>query len=99
MFSYRSRIRTKTFLWGGRGVTANLGSPSPIFLTIRVDDASDAVAIGQTRRDSGNLTEIPLGKLAEGESFTIALNNVCGVFAAPDNDNSTFLSCTIHGAQ
>src|SRR5689334_9673252 len=89
MYSYRTRIRKKTFLWGGTELIFNMLTNTPLFLTVRVDEGGEPVSIGQARRDGGNIHEVSLGKLQEGQIYTFALNDICGIFAEPDNNNST----------
>jgi hypothetical protein len=111
MYQYRVRIRKKSFLWGGSQVTSNLhvasASPTdsgitntPLFLTIRVDDAEEVVAIGQAHFDpAGAFKERSLGTLAGGQSYTLILNSLCGVFAEPNKDVAAWLTCVVHSNQ
>ena len=99
MYSFKLRIRKKAYLWGGSQLVANLNTAIPLFLTLRVDDAGETIVIGQTRFDGGNISDFTLGKLEAGQSYTVALNNICGLYADPENRGSTYISCTVHGAQ
>lgn len=99
MYTFRVRIRSIKYLWGGPDIKSNFISAAPLYLTVRVDEGSHTVNITQVRLVGVVPTQNPLGRLAEGQVYTIALNDSSGVFAKADDDNSTFLTCTLHGVQ
>jgi hypothetical protein len=94
--SYRMRVRGKKYLWGGPGVTSNLEETPPLFLTIKNDDFGETISFG-TSRMFGGFQEQSLGKIEPGQTYTLILLHISGVYASQDDDRPTFVNCTIHG--
>src|SRR5512135_432503 len=89
MSRYRVKVRGTKFLWGSSGVTVNL--EWPMLLTIRVDEFGEPITFG-TESTSEN-SHKTFGTLQPGESYTIPLLNLRGVFAHCDLDSN--VSCTL----
>jgi hypothetical protein len=81
--NYRLKVRQRTYLWGGEGVTRNIDSH--LFLSFRVDDEGEQVRFG-VRDKSGTLTEY--GLLNPGECYTIRLHDIFGVYASCAEDTN-----------
>ena len=94
---FQVRLRTRKFLWGGEYLLANLNSPTPIFITVQVNPMDDPIVLAQVRRGPSDMERVELGRLCGGESFTITLNNICGVEASPASGALSTVQCTIHG--
>lgn len=77
MFEYRVKVGRRKYLWGGPRIEASLSSS--LILHVRVDDEGEPIVFGvnciSPRR------EVRIGELSVGESFSIPLDGVSGVFA------------------
>jgi hypothetical protein len=102
-YSYRRRVRGKTFLWGGPQIRETVIDAGPgipfdigaLYLTMKNDDDGETASIGVIA-DPG-AAEKSLGQIERGQAYTIDLRKVIGVFAVQENDRLTLISCTIHG--
>jgi hypothetical protein len=94
MYTYRVKVRKRTYLWGGAGALAELRSP--LYLVFRVDDTGERVRFGISRRD-GVAADQPRGALEAGETFCVALTDLVGVYAECDHD--TYVTCTVMAAK
>lgn len=92
MLAYRTKVRTRTFVWGGQGITAVL--KSPLILTVRVPEEGETIELGTRKASSAREGE--LGTLAPGECFSIPLDDISGVFATCKSD--TQVDCFVHTA-
>jgi len=77
------------FLWGSGGVTVNL--EWPMLLTIRVDEFGEPITFG-TETTSQNSRKT-FGTLQPGETYTIPLISLRGVFAHCELDSQ--VTCTL----
>lgn len=84
---------TLTYLWGGEGVDEPLDIA--LVLTIRVDELGEPVAFGRRAAPTSNPIK-SLGQLKPGETVSLSLKNVQGVWArCVDPKVDTFISCSI----
>jgi len=90
---YTVKVRGLTFLWGSAGLTQNLQFDTPFLLHVANDYAGESIAIG-TRVAVGATSS--LGTLQPGESVSIPINNVSGVYA--DCALDSVVHCFIHTA-
>lgn len=96
LYSYKFKARPTTeqsYVWGGEGVTSELNSN--LFLTIRVEETGEEVEFGTLRRDSGAPTRQSFGRLLPGQSYTVRLDGITGVYAICKK--RTYLLCSLHG--
>ena len=77
MFDYRVKVGRRKYLWGGRRVEVALASS--LILNIRVDDEGEPVVVCVNRISPRR--EVRLAELNVGESLSIPLNGISGVFA------------------
>jgi hypothetical protein len=90
--SYEVRVRGTMFLWGSAGLTQNMRFDKPILLHIRNDVFGEIITFG-TQVASGTRTTI--GTLQPGECVSIALQDICGVFATCTLESN--VCCLIKG--
>jgi hypothetical protein len=88
MFGYEVRVRGTTYLWGSKGISANLHWP--LLLAIRNDVVGEPIKI-QSETDKGVKTLI--GTLDAGECHTVSLLGLRGVLATCDPDST--VTCMI----
>jgi hypothetical protein len=88
MYSYEVKVRDRVWLWGSAGIRVNLNWP--VLLTIRNNLFGEAIQIGTQR---GGVDAQQIGSLQPGESYTIPLVGLSGVFATCSTDTS--VACTI----
>lgn len=89
---YRIRVRRRTFLWGGAGVTKKIDTDR-LFMHFRVDENGEQIRFGILKEQGGSFDEF--GSLQPGESYTLKLDGLVGVFAAIDEPQDTYVECTI----
>ncbi len=89
MCRYRIRVRGKIFLWGSEGITLNL--LWPMLLTVRVDQFGEQISLGSEAVGTPGFKD--LGTLNPGETYTIPLINLKGVFAQCALDSE--VTCTL----
>ena len=89
MTQYEVKVRGRMYLWGSAGVTVNLAWP--MLLAFRVDVFGEAITFG-TETSTPN-SVVTFGTLQPGESYTIPLQNLRGVFANCDLNTSVY--CTL----
>ena len=77
-WSYSIRVRGVNYLWGSAGITRNLTFDRPLVLHISNDVFGETITFG-TEVASGLQTTI--GTLDAGESISIPLTKIRGVFA------------------
>jgi hypothetical protein len=96
---YRIRVRSKTYLWGGSKIVEDLtGDVVPVFLTIRNDDFGDPISIvAEAHPLVGGPTTKKIGTLEGGQSYTLHLTGVSGVYAEQESKRPTLVTCEIHG--
>ena len=88
----RSAVHRVTYLWGGAGIEVSLASN--FAFTFRVPDDGESIVFGVIK--SNPRREIRLGRLEVGESFTIPLQDVSGVYAHSVVDlHDTYVDCHI----
>lgn len=92
MFTYRVKIRKRTYLWGS--AEAEHEAQLPLFLLFRVDDTGEKIKFGKSRLDGGGVSDVPLGSLKPGESFAVALKGLVGVYA-DCGEQDTFATCMV----
>ena len=84
---------TWTFIWGGAGVEIALAD-SNVLLHFRVDELGEEIIFG-LRNDTSSPFKT-LGQLKPGESFTLSLKGLRGIFArCVDTNADTRISCTL----
>lgn len=83
MTHYRVKVRARTFLWGGDGVTKSFDFR--LLLSFRVDEDGEAIEV-TLLRPQGSAPET-LGKLNPGEAFTVPLDGLTGVLAECNHDS------------
>lgn len=89
MDSYSIKVRDTMYLWGSAGITVNLSWP--LLLFIQNDVFGDPVTVGTETTTAGSRKTF--GILQPGESYTIPLLNIRGVFATCAKDSD--VTCTI----
>jgi hypothetical protein len=89
--SYEVRVRGTMVLWGSAGITVDTGYTKPLLLHVRNHVFGEVVTVG-TQVASGARTV--LGTLQPGESFSIPIQNISGVFATCALE--TGVDCQIH---
>lgn len=89
--SYEVRVRGTMFLWGSAGITVNATFDKPLLLHVRNNVFGEVVTVG-TQVAAG--TQQVLGTLSPGECFSIAIENISGVFATCALE--TNVHCLIH---
>jgi hypothetical protein len=75
---YSVRVRGTVYLWGSAGITEKITFASPLLLHVRNDVCGEAVTFG-TETIAGVRTE--LGTLQAGESVSVPIQNIRGVYA------------------
>jgi hypothetical protein len=88
--AYKVRVRNTMYLWGSAGITQDLTFYRPLLLHVHNHLFGEVIAIG-TRVASG--TETTLGTLQPGETVTIAVQGLSGVFASCTLEST--VSCLI----
>lgn len=94
-YNYEMRVRSKRYLWGGDKLTSNLNADLNLFLTIHLNEHCESLYLGQSKIVAGNITNVALGELLPGQVFSIALNNLCGVYADPGGKGAALVNCSI----
>jgi hypothetical protein len=89
--SYEVKVRGTMFLWGSAGITVDAAFSKPILLHVRNNVFGEVVTVG-TQIASGPQTI--LGTLQPGESYSIPIQNISGVFATCALETS--VDCLIH---
>jgi hypothetical protein len=84
MNQYEVKVRGRMYLWGSHGVTVNLAWP--MLLTFRVDIFGEPITFGTETATSQDNPKT-FGQLQPGESYTIPLQGLSGVFANCDLDS------------
>ncbi len=90
------KSKSKTYLWGGDGITIRLSSS--LFFTFRVEDMGEPIVFGVYKAGVGGAAseEIQIGTLKKNETFTIQLNDVTGIYAqCRDSNVDTKVECFI----
>lgn len=92
MYRYKVKVRATMFLWGSAGLTQNVSFPQTFLLVlhIRNDQFGEPVTFGTQSIDGTHNT---IGTLNAGESCSIPIQNIMGVFATCALDSS--VCCTI----
>ena len=95
MVSYRVKIRRSTtvpltYMWGGDGIQAN--SRVALVLSFRVEEEGEPIEFGIRKIGGGNPNSV-LGSLQPGETFSLHLDGIAGVFASCEFD--AYVACTI----
>jgi hypothetical protein len=99
MITYRVRVKLSevTYLWGGKEVKEPF--PTKFHLFFRVDDNGERIKFGVRVKDKkSGPQETEVGILYPGESFSIPLDNLTGVYAACTELAHTFVDCTVINA-
>lgn len=94
------KSKSKTYLWGGDGITTRLNSS--LFFTFRVVDMGESIIFGiyKAEVDGTPSEEIEIGTLKENETFTLQLNDMTGIYAqCTDSDVDTKVECFIESIQ
>ena len=89
MVTFRVKVRRTTYLWGGEQVVDTVKTDSRLYLHFRVDEAGETIAIGV--RSSGKM--VSLGSLEAGQSYSVRLNDITGVYATIADPNDTMVDC------
>ena len=98
MYSYRIRIRGKTYVWGSRDITKPFEGPSNALISVRVDETGDAVKITRVKQDpqTGANADDLIGRMEPGGAYSLSLVGLCGIFVETIDYPPTFVTCTIH---
>jgi hypothetical protein len=89
---YTVRVRSATtYLWGSSGIKSNASFASPLILHIHNEVAGEPVTFGTETSDGAQTT---IGTLQPGQSFSVSINDVRGVFATCTVVESN-VSCSI----
>jgi len=88
--SYKVRVRKTMYLWGSAGITRDITFDKPLILHVHNDTFGENVTVG-TQVASG--TKKTLGTLKPGESVSIPVQTMSGVFAKCTLE--TTVSCVI----
>lgn len=94
MFEYEVKIRQanqRTYIWGGEGINYEL--LSQLILIVRVLEKVGETVTLSIQRKVTNPKTIEIGTLQEGETFTIPLNEISGVFMESSFD--TIVRCSL----
>jgi hypothetical protein len=91
--SYEVRVRGTMFLWGSAGIAVDTTFSKPLLLHVRNHVFGEVVTIG-TQVASG--VKHVFGTLQPGESFSIPIQNISGVFATCALE--TNVDCLIHAS-
>jgi hypothetical protein len=102
---FKVRVRERTYLWGGPGVTNNymdaLLGPPILCLSFRSERSGEIITYTQEKFDtplnSKNRIPVTSGQLNPGECFTLRLNDSCSVYAdiLPSGGVSTVVHCSV----
>jgi hypothetical protein len=96
METWKVKVHPKkplTYLWGGEKVDEPLDTP--LLFTLRVDELGEDITFG--RRDNTSNPVKTLGSLQRGESFTVSLKGLRGIWAkCIDAKVDTIVFCSIH---
>lgn len=90
--SYQVRVRGTMYLWGSSQITANTTFASPLLLHIRNNVFGQQISLFTV--SSGR--ETSLGSLNAGECYTIAIQQMSGVYAVCATESS--VDCLIHSS-
>lgn len=90
---FRVKVSSKgdTYLWGSAGLDKDSSTGVPLFLSLRNDELGEEIQL-RYRQLSG--TDGTYGNLKPGESFSVSLAQVLGVFAVP-LQGDTHVECQI----
>lgn len=94
------KSKSKTYLWGGDGITTRLNSS--LLFTFRVVDMGESIVFGIYKAGVGGTIpdEIEIGTLKENETFTIQLNDITGIYAqCKESGVDTKVECFIENIQ
>lgn len=95
MLTYRVKVRGTSFLWGGKGIKNTF--VSDIHLHFRLDETGETITFGIIKSSGGSL--IPQGTLSPGETFTIKLSDLIGVYAQTESSIHTYVDCALVALQ
>jgi hypothetical protein len=98
MIDYSVKVRGSAdkpmYLWGSNGIKVT--HVWPLLLTIRNDVLGERVTFGTERISEGRPPgRETIGTLLPGESYTLPLLNLKGVFAFCDPDLDSTVQCTL----
>lgn len=85
MYQFRVKVRSRTPLWGGDGI--EVGTRSPLFLAIRVDDNGESIRLSLKRPAVPDMQKV--GLLQPGEAYCLALDGVTAIVAECETDTMT----------
>jgi hypothetical protein len=89
--SYEVRVRGTMYLWGSAGITVNSTFDKPLLLHVRNNVFGEVLTLG-TQVAGGAQT--PLGTLQPGETMSVPIQNISGVFATCTLE--TNVDCLLH---
>jgi hypothetical protein len=88
--SYEVRVRgTQMYLWGSAGITVNATFAKPLLLHVRNN------VFGQPITLYTSASSTPLGTLQPGETYTIPIQNLSGVYASCAGES--MVDCLLQG--
>ena len=73
------------YLWGSDGITKDISFDKPLLLHIRNDLFGEAITFGTQKASKAKET---IGTLQRGESVSIPLNDISGVFATCEQEST-----------
>ena len=85
---YKVRVRGSVYLWGSAGVTTNANYPQAPILHIRNDKFGEVISFG-TQVDGGGI-QTAIGALQPGESYSIPIQGITGVFATCASESTVY---------
>ncbi|MGA7283314.1 MAG: hypothetical protein WBW87_02110 [Candidatus Cybelea sp.] len=95
--SYEVRVRGTMYLWGSAGLTISPSFSAPLLLHIRNNVFGEVAQIGTvTPAQVASDTSTSYGTIQPGESVTLPIDNICGVFATCALE--TTIDCLIQAA-
>jgi hypothetical protein len=92
----RGTLDLPRYLWGSAGITKDISFDKPLVLHLRNDLFGVAITFGTESTASGTKTKTIVGTLQPGESASIQVNNMSGVFATCEQES--VVACVINQA-
>jgi hypothetical protein len=94
MFTYQARVSNEmTYLWGGAGIQKDIAAP--FFLLCRVDEFGETIELVTESIANGRQPD-QYGTLKPGETYIVALDQVCGVLAKTTQGHvDSIIWCTV----
>ena len=91
--SYEVRVRGTLYLWGSAGITVNANFATPLLLHVRNNVFGQPIELHTKTTSSA----AALGTLQPGETYTIPIQNMSGVYATCTGES--LVDCLLQGAR